>query len=172
MPDSGAAMLPSLLCWLVCVRSGAGQCLGPEMLMLLAALHVSIFCLMQVRTGSDPAGSATLASLRHRQHLEARAAEEEDMFTRVPLSREDRRRLKADTRAGLAGQGAMLDDFADDVAGLVQVRHNCTAPSLDNAGLLEPIHSSQASPSRSQVSMLGAGTNLVQIPTLHLAPLP
>ena len=72
--------------------------------------------------GSDPAGSATLASLRHRQHLEARAAEEEDMFTRVPLSREDRRRLKADMRAGLAGQGAMLDDFADDVAGLVQAK--------------------------------------------------
>eukprot|EP00891_Asterochloris_glomerata_P005440 jgi/Astpho2/5440/Aster-07389 len=89
----------------------------------------------EVRTGSDPAGSATLASLRHRQHLEARAAEEEDMFARVPLSREDRRRLKADMRAGLAGQGAMLDDFADDVAGLVQVAEGSQNGGVDNSFL-------------------------------------
>jgi hypothetical protein len=38
----------------------------------------------------------------------------------VPLSRAERQGLKAARRAGLAG-GALLDDFADDVADLVQV---------------------------------------------------
>lgn len=146
MLDGAAATLLSLLCWIVCSSLEQGSALGQgpcsieaETLLLLAAPSRGCCHLVQVRTGSDPAGSATLASLRHRQHLEARAAEEEDMFARVPLSREDRRRLKADTRAGLAGQGAMLDDFADDVAGLVQVGHCCTATSLADAIFLEPM---------------------------------
>ena len=141
-PEIAATILLSLLCWIGYLGSGAGRCFGARTPLhgsrdaaAAAPLPCGTRCLLQVRTGSDPAGSATLASLRHRQHLEARAAEEEDMFTRVPLSREDRRRLKADTRAGLAGQGAMLDDFADDVAGLVQVRCCCTVTYLVSAGL-------------------------------------
>lgn len=49
-----------------------------------------------------------------------RAAEEEDLFLRVPLSKDERKRLKSTRRADLAG-GIMLDDFADDVSHLVQV---------------------------------------------------
>ena len=41
-------------------------------------------------------------------------------MARVPLSRAERAGLKQARRAGMAG-GAMLDDFADDIAGLVQV---------------------------------------------------
>lgn len=37
---------------------------------------------------------------------------------RVPLSKEERKRLKAQRREGLAGR-ALLDDFADDIADLV-----------------------------------------------------
>lgn len=66
-----------------------------------------------------PAGGDSAGLLRARARLAARAAEEEGLFTRVPLSRAERQGLKAARRAGLAG-GALLDDFADDVAGLVQ----------------------------------------------------
>ena len=68
------------------------------------------------------AGNETLEALRHRQKLEARAAEEEDLMVRVPLSKEQRKKLKADRRGNLSG-AAMLNDFADDVADLVGVRH-------------------------------------------------
>lgn len=37
---------------------------------------------------------------------------------RVPLTKEERKRAKAQQRAGLSGR-AVLDDFADDVAGLI-----------------------------------------------------
>lgn len=39
---------------------------------------------------------------------------------RVPLSKDERKRLKAARRSGLAG-GSVLDDFADDVAGVLQL---------------------------------------------------
>ena len=57
---------------------------------------------------------------RARARLAARAAQEEELMARVPLSRGERKNLKAQRRAGLSG-GVMLDDFADDVADLVQV---------------------------------------------------
>ncbi len=41
-------------------------------------------------------------------------------MARVPLSKTERKNLKAQRRAGLSG-GVMLDDFADDVADLIQV---------------------------------------------------
>ncbi len=65
---------------------------------------------------------------RQRAHLSARAAVEEDMMQRVQLSKEERRRLKGARRSALSG-GAMLDDFADDVAGIVQAR-SFLAPCL------------------------------------------
>lgn len=37
---------------------------------------------------------------------------------RVPLSKEERKNLKAQRRAGLSGK-ALLDDFADDIADIV-----------------------------------------------------
>jgi hypothetical protein len=43
--------------------------------------------------------------------MEARAAVEEDMMTRVPLSRQEVKKLKAQQRAGLS-TGGFFDDFA------------------------------------------------------------
>jgi hypothetical protein len=57
---------------------------------------------------------------RARARLEARAAQEEELMTRVPLTKAERKNLKAQRRAGLSG-GTLLDDLADDIAGLVQV---------------------------------------------------
>ncbi|KAK9904141.1 hypothetical protein WJX75_005357 [Coccomyxa subellipsoidea] len=64
-------------------------------------------------------GEDTAAMKRQRAHLSARAAVEEDMMQRVQLSKEERRRLKGARRSALSG-GAMLEDFADDVAGIVE----------------------------------------------------
>ena len=75
---------------------------------------------LQLRASSAVAGNETLEALRHRQRLEARAAEEEDLMVRVPLSKEQKKQLKADRRVNLSG-AAMMNDFADDVADLVGV---------------------------------------------------
>eukprot|EP00850_Spirogloea_muscicola_P012625 SM000082S22867 [mRNA] locus=s82:298697:302736:- [translate_table: standard] len=63
---------------------------------------------------------------RELDRLQQRAEAEVDMFARVPLSREERRRLKALKRpsSGLAG---MMDDFNEDVAGLVGMDDDATA---------------------------------------------
>ena len=66
-------------------------------------------------------GEETAGAAAQRARLEQRAAEEEDLMIRVPLSKQERRQLKANRRAGMSG-GALLDDFADEVADLVQVR--------------------------------------------------
>lgn len=84
---------------------------------------------LQLRASSAVAGNETLEALRHRQRLEARAAEEEDLMVRVPLSKEQKKQLKADRRVNLSG-AAVMNDFADDVADLVGVsillhRHRC-----------------------------------------------
>ena len=50
--------------------------------------------------------------------MAARDAVEEDLMVRVPLSRQERKQQRAQRRAGLSGK-ALLDDFADDVADLV-----------------------------------------------------
>jgi len=78
-----------------------------------------------------PGGGDSAGLLRARAKLAARASEEEGLFTRVPLSRTERQGLKAARRAGLAG-GALLDDFADDVADLVQVGNRLNVPSALN----------------------------------------
>lgn len=65
-----------------------------------------------------PLGMDTVAALRQRQRLAARDAVEEELMVRVPLSRQERKQLKAQRREGLSGK-ALLDDFADDVADLV-----------------------------------------------------
>jgi hypothetical protein len=51
--------------------------------------------------------------------MEARAKIEEDLFTRVPLSKTERRRAKATTRS--MNSLANVGDFGDDVADLVEV---------------------------------------------------
>ena len=61
---------------------------------------------------------------RAKARLAARAAQEEELMARVPLSKTERKNLKAQRRAGLSG-GVMLDDFADDVADLIQVASPC-----------------------------------------------
>ena len=64
------------------------------------------------------AGLDSAAGKRERLRLAAREAVEEELMVRVPLSRDDKKKLKAQQRAGLSGK-ALLDDFADDVADLV-----------------------------------------------------
>jgi len=63
-------------------------------------------------------GMDTAAAIRERQRLAAREEVEEELMIRVPLSKEERKRLQAQKRAGLSGK-ALLDDFADDVADIV-----------------------------------------------------
>ena len=65
-----------------------------------------------------PVGMDTADALRTRQRLAARQNVEEELMIRVPLSKEERKNLKAQRRAGLSGK-ALLDDFADDIADLV-----------------------------------------------------
>ena len=65
-----------------------------------------------------PVGMDTADALRHRQKLAARAEVEEELMIRVPLSKDERKKLKAQRRAGLSGK-ALLDDFQDDLADLV-----------------------------------------------------
>jgi U3 small nucleolar RNA-associated protein 3 len=65
-----------------------------------------------------PVGMDTVDALRTRQRLAARENVEEELMIRVPLSKEERKSLKAQRRAGLSGK-ALLDDFADDIADLV-----------------------------------------------------
>ena len=87
---------------------------------------------MRERVGEEETAGLQRAKAR----LAARAAQEEELMARVPLSKGERKNLKAQRRAGLSG-GAMLDDFADDVADLIQViscdnrqRTQCLADSL------------------------------------------
>ena len=54
---------------------------------------------------------------REMARMEARARVEEDLFTRVPLSKQERRRQKASTRN--VNSLAAVGDFGDDVADLV-----------------------------------------------------
>lgn len=98
-----------------------------------SALHMAftVLCPAQVKdTGGAEAEAAQARRVRER--LAARAEQEEDQMTRVPLSKDERKRMKAARRADLAG-GAMLDDFADDVAHLVKVLHTlaCMPPACD-----------------------------------------
>lgn len=51
------------------------------------------------------AGLDSVAALRTRAKLEARAAVEEDMFIRVPLTKDEAKRLRQQRRAGMSGAG-------------------------------------------------------------------
>eukprot|EP00879_Flechtneria_rotunda_P011823 GHRR01012350.1.p1 GENE.GHRR01012350.1~~GHRR01012350.1.p1 ORF type:complete len:590 (+),score=268.47 GHRR01012350.1:166-1935(+) len=62
-------------------------------------------------------GMDTAAAVAARHRLEARAAAEEELMLRVPLSKQEANKLRAERRAGLSGAG--LADFADDVADIV-----------------------------------------------------
>lgn len=84
------------------------------------ACTAAVCCVVQLRASTATAGNESMEALRHRQRLEARAAEEEDLMVRVPLSKEQRKQLKADRRHNMSGS-AMMNDFADDVADLVGV---------------------------------------------------
>jgi U3 small nucleolar RNA-associated protein 3 len=55
--------------------------------------------------------------LKERARLQARAEAEEELFTRVPLTKAEKARQKSVKRS--SGMADMLDDFNDDVADLV-----------------------------------------------------
>lgn len=57
---------------------------------------------------------------KQRERLEKRAAAEEELMMRVPLAKKELKSMKAARRLQASG-GALLDDFGDEVADLVQV---------------------------------------------------
>lgn len=73
--------------------------------------------MLQIREGR--AAEDTYGA-RQREKLQRRAAEEEELMMRVPLAKAELKGLRAAQNTRFSG-GAMLDDFADDVADLVQV---------------------------------------------------
>ena len=69
--------------------------------------------------GGDVGDTSSAFAKREFARMEARAKIEEDLFTRVPLSKTERRRAKATTRS--MNSLANVGDFGDDVADLVEV---------------------------------------------------
>ena len=69
--------------------------------------------------GGDEGNMSSAFAKREFARMEARAKIEEDLFTRVPLSKVERRRQKATTRS--MNSLAEVGDFGDDVADLVDV---------------------------------------------------
>mmetsp|Transcript_29360 Transcript_29360/g.72631 ORF Transcript_29360/g.72631 Transcript_29360/m.72631 type:complete len:489 (-) Transcript_29360:215-1681(-) len=69
--------------------------------------------------GGDEGDATSAFAKREFARMEARAKIEEDLFTRVPLSKVERRRAKATTRS--MNSLAQVGDFGDDVADLVEV---------------------------------------------------
>jgi len=84
----------------------------------MAALAAEIAGAPEELRASLP-GFDSMGALKTRQKLEARQAEEEDIMTRVPLSREQIKALKAQRRAGFSAASVLGGDFGDEVAGLV-----------------------------------------------------
>lgn len=76
-----------------------------------------------------PLGMDTVAALRQRQKIASRDAIEEELMVRVPLSRDERKQMKAQRREGLSGK-ALLDNFVDDVADLVDGGNASVDPSF------------------------------------------
>lgn len=62
-------------------------------------------------------GMETTEAKRHQRRMSAREEVEEELMTRLPLSREERKMMKAHARGGLSGK-ALLNDLVDDVVGL------------------------------------------------------
>ncbi|KAG0617768.1 hypothetical protein M758_4G013400 [Ceratodon purpureus] len=65
-------------------------------------------------------GTESKEMLRDIARLEKRAEQEEELFARVPLNREERRKVK-NLKKGRSGLLGMLDDFEDDVVGLTNM---------------------------------------------------
>lgn len=77
-------------------------------------------------------GTENKEMLRDIARLEKRAEQEEELFARVPLNREERRKVK-NLKKGRSGLLGMLDDFEDDVVGLTNMdevpQHQSNWPS-------------------------------------------
>ena len=65
-----------------------------------------------------PVGMRAGLAQRERERWRKRAAQEEDIFRRVDLSKSEKQRARAAERAGLSG-AALLDDLGEDLADLV-----------------------------------------------------
>ena len=65
-----------------------------------------------------PVGMRAGLAQRERERWRKRAAQEEDIFRRVDLSKAEKQRARAAERAGLSG-AALLDDLGEDLADLV-----------------------------------------------------
>lgn len=65
-------------------------------------------------------GTESKEMLRDIARFDKRAEQEEELFSRVPLNREERRKVK-NLKKGRSGLLGMLDDFEDDVVGLTNM---------------------------------------------------
>ena len=65
-----------------------------------------------------PVGMRAGLAQRERERWRKRAAQEEDIFRRVDLSKSEKKRSRAAERAGLSG-AALLDDLGEDIADIV-----------------------------------------------------
>jgi len=83
--------------------------------------------------GGGGEGSNNAFVLRERQRAAEREQVEEDLMTRVMLSKEDRRRAKAARHVGAMGMAgaALLEDLAGEAAGLVDAEELVGAPGRD-----------------------------------------
>ena len=82
----------------VCIFAFIGQCVW------LPPAVVVVLCIAGLPHFRFLLRSPSLASVKQRQRLEAREAVEEDMMTRVPLSKEEAKKMKQHQRAGMSGK--------------------------------------------------------------------
>eukprot|EP00249_Psilotum_nudum_P015663 c25455_g1_i3 orf=438-1466(-) len=83
-------------------------------------------------------GTESKEVLREKERLEARAWQEEQLFTRVPLTKSEKQKLKhlKRSRNGLMG---MLDDFDDDIADLVGMEDDQPATTLKKEKIAQAV---------------------------------
>ena len=83
-----------------------------------------------------PVGMRAGLAQRERERWRKRAAQEEDIFRRVDLSKAEKQRARAAERAGLSG-AALLDDLGEDLADLVGGKERGGVGELYRSGAVQ-----------------------------------
>jgi len=86
-----------------------------------------------VEISTDPTRSQRSFVQREKQRMLRRAEAEEEMFTRTPLTRTERKRLKAAKTTGFHSTSAVLEDIGTDIADLVDGGMDDTVDDDENA---------------------------------------
>jgi hypothetical protein len=109
--------------------------------------------------------------------MEARAKIEEDLFTRVPLSKTERRRAKATTRSMNSLQN--VGDFGDDVADLVEVAEELEGQRGKRQRLVDSVTLASGSEARKNQKPVSGEQDVplrdslgVRVPLFFLFPFP